>query len=136
MRTLINHELGLDPQDECVWEEKDDFRKQASRQQLDGLRSRIQDLERMLRAKGVDHSQIPTDMQSFREEAVIDSTDEEENGRDSHGEWAQNHLVSPGVSRMAFSRTQVPTVGLCSLRRSRETTETSKSMAQQAHSII
>ena len=42
------------PQDECQWSERIDYRKPLSRQQVDALRTRIADLESLLRTHGID----------------------------------------------------------------------------------
>jgi hypothetical protein len=43
-----------DQQDECSWNPREDYRKPLSRQQVEALRTRVADLERMLRDHGLD----------------------------------------------------------------------------------
>ncbi|WWC70565.1 uncharacterized protein I206_104516 [Kwoniella pini CBS 10737] len=81
--------------DECYWEPREDYRKPLSRQQVQALTTRVQDLERLLREHGLDPGSAgPSD--------VKDGSDEEAGERKKDivdepsgdiREWSQDHIV-------------------------------------------
>ncbi|KAK8847702.1 hypothetical protein IAR55_005561 [Kwoniella newhampshirensis] len=105
--------------DECYWEPREDYRKPLSRQQVQALTTRVQDLERLLREHGLDPGKAQGDMgwggemmSSGVEKKELDvggveDQDDSKGGEGEHRsgdgdlgegpgdlrEWSQDHLV-------------------------------------------
>ncbi|WWD21795.1 hypothetical protein CI109_106283 [Kwoniella shandongensis] len=104
--------------DECYWEQREDYRKPLSRQQVQALTTRVQDLERLLREHGLDPGKAVGISESGGVGGVVEkkeTKDEEidvgmmEEGGSYHAtgmgggdpvegpgdlrEWSQDHLV-------------------------------------------
>ncbi|WVR06186.1 hypothetical protein IAU60_003216 [Kwoniella sp. DSM 27419] len=81
--------------DECYWEPREDYRKPLSRQQVQALTTRVQDLERLLREHGIEPG-----LEDRMAKVHVEDDDEGEHKRDVEAEpgsdlreWSQEHLV-------------------------------------------
>ncbi|ORY32910.1 fungal-specific transcription factor domain-domain-containing protein [Naematelia encephala] len=88
--------------DECYWEPREDYRKPLSRQQVQALTTRVQDLERLLREHGLDPGKASEDMgvgvekKEPEDEGIGEHVTSDGDLGDGPGdlrEWSQDHLV-------------------------------------------
>jgi hypothetical protein len=114
-------------QDECSWNPREDYRKPLSRQQVEALRTRVADLERMLHDNGLDPGKSSithvaaanegqeqgsgigsgTALGSGSRTRLQDPIEQQEersltNGPGDLRDWSQSHLVSL-VNKDGFS---------------------------------
>ncbi|WRT67559.1 uncharacterized protein IL334_004531 [Kwoniella shivajii] len=80
--------------DECYWEPREDYRKPLSRQQVQALTTRVQDLERLLREHGLDPGTAGnTERAGSEDEGGEHRNNVEPESSGDMREWSQDHLV-------------------------------------------
>ncbi|WWC62347.1 uncharacterized protein I303_104943 [Kwoniella dejecticola CBS 10117] len=81
--------------DECYWEPREDYRKPLSRQQVQALTTRVQDLERLLREHGLDPGSAGQggDKAGSEDEAGERKKEIGDEPSADIREWSQDHLV-------------------------------------------
>ncbi|WWC95840.1 hypothetical protein V866_002707 [Kwoniella sp. B9012] len=82
--------------DECYWEPREDYRKPLSRQQVQALTTRVQDLERLLREHGLDPGTAGGGGAAGSEDDEGEHKKDKDKMEGSTGDlrsWSQDHLV-------------------------------------------